>query len=335
MNKGRVALSVLFVATALVGGFLLSRVATAEAKPPEGEKVYICHCEPQKKCVTLHIAPPAARRHLAEHKDDYRGRCVEPTPTTEPTKRWCFPCENGDKLQVENGIHKWCAEAIPQSKDPDIGFPWEEGMDKWCEKPEVCETEKWSCEACQNDPRQYEERLGICYEKIVNYCGDAHGCGWEQVCPENDLVTLKAELCKRVWVCEDTCDEPEPTPDPEPTPTEEPKQESTTSTPSKPSAPQCKDWVPGGVANIYVDRGTPNDGALEVRWLSDEPIGPEAHIRYTDGDPGDWRYALLNTPNDGVETISGLKNGQHYWFSVAQVNGCAVGTWSGAYDPLP
>lgn len=127
---------------------------------------------------------------------------------------------------------------------------------------------------------------------------------------------------------------PTPTsiPQPTPTPTEAPKQESTTSTPT---TPVCEDWVPGGVSNIYVDRGVPNDGKLEVRWLSDDPKGNEAHIRYTDRDPGDWRYALLNTPNDGVETISGLENGVHYWFSVAQVNGCAVGSWSASYDPLP
>lgn len=124
---------------------------------------------------------------------------------------------------------------------------------------------------------------------------------------------------------------------PTPTPTPSPEPEKTVTTQSQPgpaSAPVCSDSVPGEVANIFVDTGTPNDGKLEVRWLPKEPKGSKAHIRYSEVD-GEWKYSLLNTDNDGVEEIGSLVNGTHYWFQVAQVNGCAVGPYSRSFDPLP
>lgn len=133
--------------------------------------------------------------------------------------------------------------------------------------------------------------------------------------------------------------EPSPTPTETPRPTETPKPTEAPSQPSSntstASAPVCGDTVPGSVANIYVDRGVANDGKLEVRWLPAEPKANKAHIRYTDGQVGDWRYALLNTDNDGIEEIGGLVNGTHYWFQVAQVNNCSVGEWSQPFDPVP
>lgn len=135
--------------------------------------------------------------------------------------------------------------------------------------------------------------------------------------------------------CEVECEEPEITP----TPTEEPCRENCGTPPtfagSSTEAPICSDRVPGKVANIFVATGTPNDGKLEVRWLSDEPKGNKAHIRYTEGNGENWNHALLNTDNDGIEVIGGLINGTHYNFQVVQVNGCAVGPWSSTYDPLP
>lgn len=143
---------------------------------------------------------------------------------------------------------------------------------------------------------------------------------------------------------------PEVTPSPTPTPSVSPVPSPTpASTPcgsacepvipakSVPTATVCRDAVPGEVANIYVDRGTSNDGKLEVRWLNASPNegAQHAHIVYTDTTPGDWKYALLNTPNDGTEVIGELKNNQHYWYSVALVNGCSVGNFSTAFDPVP
>lgn len=127
------------------------------------------------------------------------------------------------------------------------------------------------------------------------------------------------------------------TPSPEPTPTEEPGQPGNPPTfaGSSTDAPGvCTDASIGTVGGIYVDRGVANDGKLEVRWWP-AANADRAHIKYTDGEVGDWRYALLNTENDGVQEIGGLQNGKHYWFIVAGVSGCAVGPWSSAFDPLP
>lgn len=136
---------------------------------------------------------------------------------------------------------------------------------------------------------------------------------------------------------------PQPTPVPEtsPVPTPEPpcgvECQPVLVAKSVPSPNFCKDAVPGEVANIFVDRGEPNDGKLEVRWLNKEPHegAKHAHILYTDTVPGDWKYALLNTPNDGIEVIGELKNGVHYWFAVMLVNGCQPGAISAAFDPIP
>lgn len=130
---------------------------------------------------------------------------------------------------------------------------------------------------------------------------------------------------------------PTPTPTDQPTPTPEPERKVETQSSGGgggASAPTCSDSKPGKVANIYVDPGKPNDGKLEVRWLPEEPKASKAHIRYSEVD-GDWRYAKLDTENDGVEEIGDLKNGVHYWFQVAQVNGCAVGDYSRSFDPVP
>lgn len=119
-----------------------------------------------------------------------------------------------------------------------------------------------------------------------------------------------------------------PTPTEVPTPTEEPKQERVNT--GNPQAPVCSDAKPGNVANIYV-KTTGNPGELEVQWAL--PTGADkVHIEY--GLQRHAEHALLNTPNDGNEVIRGLTSGQHYWFSVAGVNGCAVGDFSDWYDPL-
>ena len=289
--------------------------------------------------------------------DDLDG--FEYTYTTEENCKVVESCYKhatyvhyGDSATVEADTHEVCRDE-DRCKDKRYELSHASFRVK-CEEPEptltptptpeVCETEKWSCDACQNDPNKYEERLGVCYKPFIEYCGESYGCDWVSNCPDlSDTFTSKIQECTREWVCEDTCEVPEPTPtpevtptpDPTPTPTDEPEEKKSWAKTEPAEAPVCEDSTPGGVANIYVDRGTPNDSCLEIRWLNDEPVADNAHIMYTDGNPGDWRFALLDTENDGVEEICGLQNGTHYWFTVAQVNGCAVGAWSDAYDPLP
>lgn len=89
----------------------------------------------------------------------------------------------------------------------------------------------------------------------------------------------------------------------------------------------------GRVANINVEVGVPNDGKLLVQWSLPENAD-RVHILYRQYDE-DWKYALLNTPNDGNEEIGGLKNGVNYAFKVAGVRECGVGEYSKEYDPKP
>lgn len=92
----------------------------------------------------------------------------------------------------------------------------------------------------------------------------------------------------------------------------------------------CTDREPGKVANIFVTT-TGNTRELEVQW-SLPADADKVHIEY--GLEKSAQHSLLNTPNDGNEVIKGLTSGQHYWFRVAGVNGCSVGSHSEWFDPL-
>jgi len=137
---------------------------------------------------------------------------------------------------------------------------------------------------------------------------------------------------------------PEPTSSPEPTVTLEPTVEPTpvvTEAPivvkhhtPNPVAPLCQDSIPTGVNDIWVTNEVFNDGLLTVRWGTNPNYG-KVNIIYTDTTPGDWKYGIWGTDNDGIERIGELTNGTHYWFAVQYVNGCSQGEWSDAFDPLP
>lgn len=111
-----------------------------------------------------------------------------------------------------------------------------------------------------------------------------------------------------------------------------PRVASPVSTPLAPSV--CVNTTVGKVGGIYVSRGVANDNAVEVRWWPAQGAS-QAHIIYTELNGNEWKHALLNTANDGVATISHLKNGGVYTFAVAGVNGCMVGDWSQSYAQRP
>lgn len=117
-----------------------------------------------------------------------------------------------------------------------------------------------------------------------------------------------------------------------PTPTNQPKSEDKAPTfaGSSTEAPGvCPDTRPSRVANINVVT-TGNKGELEVQWAL--PNSDRVHIEY--GLEKYAQHALLNTANDGNEVIRDLTSGQHYWFRVSGVTGCAVGEPSEWFDPL-
>jgi len=286
-------------------GFGVFRIVTtiAEGKGNPPEKVCFCHNwkhNPHTICTAKPALIKAHMKHVREGFDKL-GRCPECPPAEE------CPTECGyEGGTVPDGK---CGEKRCRPTEP-------------C--PPVCGEPKYSCEACQNNPDDYRKRLGVCYDWFVEYCGETYGCGWQK---SNDLVAC-VECNGRDWVCEDTCEEPELTPTPTETPKDEPRHE-----PGPAGAPMCQDPVPGNVPNMFVLGGVPNDNCVTVRWWPPEGAD-KVHIRYSEVD-GEWRYGLNDTPNDGEEEICGLKNGVHYFFQVAGVNGCAVGPWSSSFDPLP
>lgn len=163
-----------------------------------------------------------------------------------------------------------------------------------------------------------------------------------QPCVDIDLVEAWKDEVE--IVCSSSTPSATPTATPSATPSVVP---TSTVTPSPSPTPEaqvqvfttiprpdyCHSTLPPAPLNLFVDSGTPNDGKVEVRWT---PVGGAqlAHIRY--GETQDsFPYALLNTPNDGHEVIGDLKNKQHYWFEVAQVDGNCVGAYSNAFDPMP
>lgn len=297
----------------------------AEPVKPKEEKFYTrvpyeksedpnkCHKPSPAQLNIPEWARAKYERTLREWLDAKIVECPQPTATPTPvsTIRWCFP--NDDKE------HPYVARAIPYNEKPDVGFPWEEGMDKWCEKPEQCTTEKWSCEACQNDPNEYKERLGICYDNFVNYCGETYSCDWVKVCPVPDGKETLVPDCYPKWVCKDTCEpEPTPTPSPEPTPTPEP--EVHRSEPGPAGAPQCGETPPvKPAANVHVYR---KGATAIVKWYPTE--GNQANIYYYNGDDPNDAHAVRDTANDGYEEINEL-GGKDWTFGVQQANGCAGG----------
>ncbi len=129
---------------------------------------------------------------------------------------------------------------------------------------------------------------------------------------------------------------PTPTPEPSETPTPSETPESTPTpvvrveTPlTEAGAPTCGDVAPAKVPNIFVANA--GVGKLEVRWTPTG--GAYAHILYG-LEAGKPEHSLLNTSNDGVEVISGLVSGNHYWFSVTNGENCAWSSLSDWYDPI-
>jgi hypothetical protein len=144
---------------------------------------------------------------------------------------------------------------------------------------------------------------------------------------------------------------PTPTTTPEPTitPTVEPTQ-PITPTPDEPlalmrasnsgsteggstSTPLCQDTVPYKVSDFWIENPVSGDNALTLHWGTSGDWD-KVNIAYGEN-KYEWKYALLGTEDDGEEVIGGLKNGQHYWFQIAYVNGCSVSEYSEPIDPLP
>lgn len=173
--------------------------------------------------------------------------------------------------------------------------------------------------------------------------------------PHNDGVYDTDGACEEPTLtptCTPTPGEPIPTvtgePEATPTPTivEEPTPEVTrvpepTSPPNDvvtlrtdtTSTPTCPAQKPENVNDVWVEADAEGNGEMILRWGVNSQY---SRVNIVYGlTPGDMRYSLLNTENDGREVIRGLDNGTHYWFSVANLDGCAVGDYAVWRDPMP
>ena len=124
--------------------------------------------------------------------------------------------------------------------------------------------------------------------------------------------------------------EPTETPVPSETPTPTPSPEVKVETPlTEAGTSSCPITAPAKIPNIYVVNA--GKGKLEVRWMPTG--GNKAHILYG-AEAGKPQHSLIDTDNDGVEVISSLNSGQHYWFSVVNGSDCSWSSPSDWYDPI-
>lgn len=137
---------------------------------------------------------------------------------------------------------------------------------------------------------------------------------------------------------------PEPTPSLEPTPSASPSPSPTpipqfvtssvieTSVYNSAKVPQCTEVVPVGDLELFQINRNKTSATLFFTPVNDNT--ERYHVIYGFWQ-GDERFGSLSThvtkdTNNGVQslTISDLNPKSEYWFKVAPVNGCAVGTWS-------
>lgn len=164
----------------------------------------------------------------------------------------------------------------------------------------------------ENLPPNYQSEQGNCTCQ-EGYHTEEYGNGHEYEIPE---------------CVPDELEDPE---EPESTPSAEPKGDPPIFAGSSTESPAvCSVKDIGNVANINV-KTTDNSGELEVQWSLPERAD-KVHIEY--GLEQNAQHALLNTPNDGNEVIRDLVSGNHYWFRVAGVRDCGVGSYSNWFDPL-
>lgn len=129
---------------------------------------------------------------------------------------------------------------------------------------------------------------------------------------------------------------PNPSVSPSPSPTSSPNTNdsspSSFSAPSPAKAPTCTDAVPVGEPDFFQINRDKTSATLFFTPVNDNV--ERYHVIFGLWE-GDERFGSLSThvtkeTNNGVQSlkISELAANSEYWFKVAPVNGCAVGTWS-------
>ena len=188
----------------------------------------------------------------------------------------------------------------------------------------ICTDNQGQINGHQAHIAQGKDSLGACHEPTVT-----------------PTVTQEptATPTPTIILCDGDCITPTPTEEVTPTPTDTPRvtPEPQNDTPivevvsNTTSTPSCSDLKPVAVSDIWIENPTHQDGKVTLHWGTNANYS-QVHIVYG-FTPGDIRYSLLNTDNDGVEVISELDNQKIYWFSVGYVNGCNVSDYTKWIDP--
>lgn len=123
-------------------------------------------------------------------------------------------------------------------------------------------------------------------------------------------------------------EEPEPTPSPGPSSSGGGSSGGTS--PAKP--PECSAQVPVGQADLFQINRVDSTATLYFTPVKDHTTRYHVMYGYTGGDQrfGSLSELVSTNTNNGVQsiTIRDLNPKLTYWFTVAPVNGCAVGEWS-------
>jgi len=109
-----------FLLGAVVLGAMLAfllYVVTGKAEAKE-HKQWLCHCEPQKECVSIFIDEHAVQFHLREHENDYLGKCREPVFHNECVEEACVLVEGEgeDACKVDKDCEV-CEEPVDKPND--------------------------------------------------------------------------------------------------------------------------------------------------------------------------------------------------------------------------
>lgn len=194
-------------------------------------------------------------------------------------------------------------------------------VEAWRRPPRSCQIEQFSCEACQNDPNENRRRLGVCYDRFVDQCGENFGCQFVEECEEHKYPNGQlGRECEEVWVCEDTCEPEEPEQPEEPEVPVEIVELQLTS----PGAPICPSGVPAVTPqNAHVIR----NGA-EAIVNAHIPEGDNASIYFKENGAADWQHSSSDIPVTGgylSHTIYELNPNLGYTFGIQAANSCAGG----------
>jgi len=180
----------------ILGGLLAAAgVGAAQAAQKKGgygqEKVDICHCQGEgqkRRCKTLHIPEQAAKKHLGNYEEDYRGKCKSTAPTCPPPPKCKYGCK-GSK----------CAPPPDTDTCPQTGY--NAPCSEKCPCRKVDETKPWQYQCVVKDGDE-ETTCDACVKAGHKPDPDTH---IDHCCEGLELiegVCQKPEVCKNPATCD-------------------------------------------------------------------------------------------------------------------------------------